>query len=166
MQEESKLTRANYQVPKGQERVVHYTIERVAYNNNGAKVSKPQLVKTGVKLFEQIKRDLELQGNTINILYHPEGRYNPEPEVSANLKEVVAEKDAEIARLKAMLEAKTKENGKEEKKERVLTPETPTENVEEKSEKPTNPEAEKVETPAEKVEAILAKAGKGKPKSK
>lgn len=143
MQEESKLKRSNYQVPKGQERTVHYTIEKVAYNNSGVKVSKPQLIKTGVKAFDGVMRDLELQGYTINILYHPEGKYNNEPEVRADLKTEIAEKDAEIARLKALLEAKTEEYGKEEKKEGVLNPE---------------PTEVKAENPADKVEAIMAKA--------
>lgn len=79
MRENAKLTRATYELPKGEELYVHYTIERVTYNPlNGQKMSRQEVVKTSPKMFESVKRNLELQGYTINILFHPEGKYNTE----------------------------------------------------------------------------------------
>lgn len=154
MQQGSKLSRATYVVPKGQERVVHYTAEVPTYKN-GVKVSKPQLIKTGVKTFEIVKDDLEKQGYVINILHHPEGKYNLEPETAENLNEVIANKDAEIAKLKALLEEKEKDNGKEkETRNGVLNPEPET----------TEKVEENVDAKAAAVEALLAKAKKNNKK--
>ena len=78
MRENAKLTRATYQLPKGEEGYVHYTIERVTYNpHNGQKISRQEVIKTTPKMFDSVKRNLELQGYTINILFHPEGSTTP-----------------------------------------------------------------------------------------
>lgn len=121
------ISRENYKVPKGEERVVHYKAERVLYTRDGmTRLSKPALIKTNVKMFDEVKRNLEVQGYTIEILYHPQGKYtnvvipqNPttvlaEKEAQLEAKNVELDaKDAEIARLKAEL-AKAKKSGKEE----------------------------------------------------
>lgn len=79
MQENARVTRSTYKVPKGEEAYVHYTLEKVYYNpTTGKKESRQEIVKTNANMFEAVKRNLELQGNTINILYHPEGKYNDE----------------------------------------------------------------------------------------
>lgn len=106
--ENKTLTRANYAVPKGEEHVVHYTAEKVLFEGkSGIRVSHPDLIKTDVKMFDSVKRNLELQGYTINILFHPQGKY-PEEIVSESALEKaareLAEKEEEIAKLKAMLE--------------------------------------------------------------
>lgn len=109
MQENAKWSRETYIVPKGEEQDVHYTCEVITRNNvTGVKTSQPRLVKTPVKLFEQIKRVLELQGNTIHILYHPQGKYPVEVEEEENA--IVAQKEAEIRALKAKLEEKSNES--------------------------------------------------------
>lgn len=117
------IHRENYQVPKGEEHIVHYKAEKVLYDNNGmVRVSHPDLIKTNVKMFDDVKRNLELQGYTIEILHHPQNKYTNV--ILADKNEAfaaeLAEKDNEIARLRAELEA-TKENafGKEEAKEEI-----------------------------------------------
>lgn len=93
--------RENYSVPKGQERVVHYKIAKVSAS--GEFIEKPRLVKTKVKLFENVcKRNLELQGYLVEILFHPLDRYTNVRIVDNKL--ALAQKDAEIARLKAEAE--------------------------------------------------------------
>ena len=117
------IHRENYQVPKGEEHIVHYKAEKVLYDNNGmVRVSHPDLIKTNVKMFDDVKRNLELQGYTIEILHHPQNKYTNV--ILADKNEAfaaeLAAKDDEIARLRAELEA-TKENAskKEEAKEEI-----------------------------------------------
>ena len=117
------IHRENYQVPKGEEHIVHYKAEKVLYDNNGmVRVSHPDLIKTNVKMFDDVKRNLELQGYTIEILHHPQNKYTNV--ILADKNEAfaaeLAAKDDEIARLRAELEA-TKENSskKEEAKEEI-----------------------------------------------
>lgn len=93
----------NYIVPKGQERVVHFKIAKVT--SDGGFLEKPRIVKSRVKAFETIERvNLENAGYTIEILYHPQGKYTNVKIVDKNLE--LARKDAEIAELKAQLESK------------------------------------------------------------
>lgn len=106
--ENKTLTRADYEVPMGEEKVVHYTAEKVLFDGkSGERVSHPDLIKTDVKMFDAVKRNLELHGYTINILYHPLGKY-PEEVVTESALErksrEIEEKDAEIAELRALLE--------------------------------------------------------------
>ena len=113
------ISRENYKVPKGEEHVVHYKAERVIYTRDGmTRLSKPSLVKTNVRMFDEVKRNLELQGYTIEILYHPQGKYtnvvipkNPNTVLAEKEAELEA-KDSEIARLKEEL-AKAKKSGEE-----------------------------------------------------
>ena len=107
------IHRENYLVPKGEERIVHYKAEKVLYDPNDGvtRLSHPDLLKTNVKMFDDVKRNLELQGYTIEILHHPEGKYTNVviKDSRAELAEAKAElaaKDDEIARLKAELAAK------------------------------------------------------------
>lgn len=128
--------RENYEVPKGQEQVVHYKIAKL--DSNGKVLEPARIVKDEPKLFETVlKRNLELMGYTVEILHHPEGRYSSvkiettEEKLALKdleiqkLKEQVAqkegnalsEKDAEIERLKAELaKAKAKEEKAKEDK--------------------------------------------------
>lgn len=119
------LNRENYEVPKGEEHLVHYKAERVLFSSNGlTRVSHPDLIKTSTKMFDEVKRNLELQGYTIEILFHPEGKYT-NVTLPKDTGEELREKDEEIARLKAELakekskakveDAPSKEEAKEEK---------------------------------------------------
>lgn len=116
--------RENYIVPKGEEHAVHYKIAKLT--ENGEFIEQPRIVKSRVKLFESVtKRGLELNGYTVEILFHPNGTYSnvriedknvlikKQDEEIAELKARLAEhtstdKDAEIAALKAEIEAMKK----------------------------------------------------------
>lgn len=123
--------RENYIVPKGEEHAVHYKIAKLT--ESGEFIEQPRIVKSRVKLFESVtKRGLELNGYTVEILYHPNNTYSnvriedknvlikkQDAEI-ADLKAKLAEqtstdKDAEIAKLKAKIEALKKKAEKEEK---------------------------------------------------
>lgn len=135
--------RENYNVPKGQEHTVHCKIAKLDSNGNFLEGAK--IIHVGVKKFETcVKDNLENMGYTIEILYHPMGRYSnvvikdkdvelavknaeinalkAELETKGNDK-ALADKDAEIARLKAELE---------ETKKKVAETANPTESAEEK----------------------------------
>ena len=124
--------RENYEVPKGQEQVVHYKIAKL--DAHGKVLEPARICHDEPKLFETVlKRNLEILGYTVEILHHPDGRYSSVKIETAEeklalkdleiqkLKEQVAqkegnalsEKDAEIERLKAEL-AKAKEENKPE----------------------------------------------------
>lgn len=124
--------RENYKVPKGEERVVHYKIERVLFDpkDGVTRVSHPDLIKTDVKMFDDVKRNLELQGYTVEILFHPDGKYS-NVVIPGDPRAEVAEKDAEIEALRAEIARMKAENApsKEEAKE-----EKPTEKEEAKAE--------------------------------
>ena len=72
----SKLTPANYKVPKGEELYYHCLIEVKAFNQKtGQKLSEPRVQKFGRKAFEQFIYDnLLMQGYTVTILHNP-GEY-------------------------------------------------------------------------------------------
>lgn len=93
------VNRGNYTPNPSEKHLVHYKAELPRYNKKtGAKESHPELIKTGLKLFPSVKRDLEKQGYVIEIVWHPEGKYNtpiPSPVTDA--------RDAEIAALKAQI---------------------------------------------------------------
>lgn len=69
----SKLTPANYEVPKGEELYYHCLIEVKAFNQKtGQKLSTPRVQKFGRKAFEQVIYDnLLKQGYTVTILHNP-----------------------------------------------------------------------------------------------
>lgn len=96
--------RENYIVPKGEEHAVHYKIAKLT--ENGAFIEPPRIVKSRVKLFESVtKRGLELNGYTVEILYHPNGTYSNVRIEDKNI--LIKKQDAEIAELKAKLEEQT-----------------------------------------------------------
>lgn len=116
--------RENYIVPKGQEQTVHCKVAKVDANGNF--IEKARFLRFGLKAFESGHKDnLESMGYTVEILYHPLGRYSnvritdKDTEIAKRDAEIealkaqiasdsMAEKDAEIARLRAEL-AKAKE---------------------------------------------------------
>lgn len=128
--------RENYEVPKGQEQVVHYKIAKL--DAHGKVLEPARICHDEPKLFETVlKRNLELMGYTVEILHHPLDKYSSVKIETAEeklalkdleiqkLKEQVAqkegnalsEKDAEIERLKAELaKAKAKEEKAKEDK--------------------------------------------------
>lgn len=125
-----EITHDIYIVPKGEELLVHYTAEQVRHNNDGKRLSHPQLFKSDVRMFDGVmKAQLEKTGYRINILYHPKGTYVPY--------EPVVDKDAEIAKLKAELAKR------EQKAEQTADP---------------NEEMEKLKAELAKREEQLAKA--------
>ena len=96
--------RENYIVPKGEEHAVHYKIAKLT--ENGEFIEQPRIVKSRVKMFETItKRGLELNGYTVEILYHPNGTYSNVRIEDKNI--LIKKQDAEIAELKARLAEQT-----------------------------------------------------------
>ena len=96
--------RENYIVPKGEEHAVHYKIAKLT--ENGAFIEPPRIVKSRVKMFETItKRGLELNGYTVEILYHPNGTYSNVRIEDKNI--LIKKQDAEIAEVKAKLAEQT-----------------------------------------------------------
>jgi len=93
--------RENYEVPKGQEQSVHYRIAKIA--PNGSFFEKPRICHDNPKEFDSsLKRNLEILGYTVEILYHPNGKYT---DVRIEDKEATLKaKDAEIAALKAKVQ--------------------------------------------------------------
>lgn len=114
MRENAKVTRATYQVPKGEEGYVHYTIEKLSYDpRTGQKVSRQEVVKTNERMFEGVKVNLEKQGYIVNILHHPEGKYNKEILVESPEEKMRKEIEAEV---RAEFEKKYASKAKETKK--------------------------------------------------
>lgn len=96
--------RENYIVPKGEEHAVHYKIAKLT--ENGEFIEQPRIVKSRVKLFESVtKRGLELNGYTVEILFHPNGTYSNVRIEDKNI--LIKKQDAEIAELKAKLAEQT-----------------------------------------------------------
>ena len=96
--------RENYIVPKGEEHAVHYKIAKLT--ENGEFIEQPRIVKSKVKLFESVtKRGLELNGYTVEILFHPNGTYSNVRIEDKNI--LIKKQDAEIAELKARLAEQT-----------------------------------------------------------
>lgn len=118
------VNRGNYTPPQNERHLVHYKAELPRHNSKtGAKESHPELLKTGKKQFPAVKRDLEKQGYVIEIVYHPEGKYNtpiPTPVVDARDKEIEALR-AELAALKAekVGEGKAEESTERDKAEPI-----------------------------------------------
>lgn len=103
----SKLTPANYKVPKGEELYYHCLIEVKAFNQKtGQKLSEPRVQKFGRKAFEQFIYDnLLKQGYTVTILHNP-GEYLAKKASEAEN----AAKEKEAASIeKAIQEQKAKE---------------------------------------------------------
>lgn len=112
-----EVTRENYIVPKGEEQLVHYIAEKVLFDGKtGKRLSHPDLIKTDVKLFESVMlRNLELQDYSINIVYHPEGKYidfTPAEDTAsenARLKSELEEMKAKLAEMEAKASVETAE---------------------------------------------------------
>lgn len=99
------LNRSNYAPAANEKHLVHYKAELRRFNSKtGTQESRPEIVKTGVKMFPVVKRDLEKQGYVIEILWHPEGKYNTPLQTAP-----ADPRDAEIAALKAELAKKEEE---------------------------------------------------------
>lgn len=93
--------RENYIVPKGQERSVHYRIAKV--DSKGNLLEKPRICKDNPKEFDSsLKRNLEILGYTVEILFHPLGTYTDTRIVDKDA--AIKAKDAEIAELKAKVQ--------------------------------------------------------------
>ena len=140
--ENLKSLRETYKVPKGEEQDVHYAIERVTHDTaTGRKISHYDIIKTNVIMFDSVKRNLELQGYTVFVIYHPQGKYNELP-AATSVEDMLDEKDAEIARLKAELENATKK--------KVVKEENAPEKEEAKENLPNLAEEESEEKPRKK----------------
>lgn len=117
------LNRENYEVPKGEEQLVHYKIEKVVFLADGrTRISHPDLIKTPDRMFDDVKRNLELQGYTIEILFHPQGKYT-NVTLPKDTAAELAEKDAEIEKLKAEL-AKAQSKAEKQPKAEAQSKET------------------------------------------
>lgn len=93
--------RENYDVPKGQEQSVHYRIAKVDAKGNF--LEKPRICKDNPKEFDSsLKRNLEILGYTVEILYHPLGTYTDTRIVDKDA--AMKAKDAEIAELRAKVQ--------------------------------------------------------------
>ena len=135
------IHRENYKVPMGQERSVHCKIAKFAAS--GEIIEKARIAKYGIKEFDTyVKRNLELMGYKVEILYHPKGTYT---------NDVINDKDALLnAKEREILELKAKLEAIEAKDKEVETKEVET----------------KVEEPAPKEVKVAAKAPNkgGRPK--
>ena len=160
--------RENYEVPKGQEHSVHYRIAKVDARSNF--LEKPRICKDNPKEFDSsLKRNLEILGYTVEILFHPLGTYTDtrivdkdaamrakdaeiaelKAKVQGVANDALKEKDAEIAKLRAELE---KANAAKEKAE------ADAEEAKKKAKEANEPKAPK--------EPKEAKGGKGKTDNK
>lgn len=139
------IHRENYCVPKGEEHCVHYKAEKVLFDPKDGthRLSHPDLIKTNTKMFDEVKRNLELQGYVIEILYHPLGKYtnvvvpaDPKAELAIAKAELAA-KDEELARMRAELEAQMQANRENASQKLEENGENANENEEAKTETPT-----------------------------
>jgi hypothetical protein len=132
--------RENYEVPKGQEQVVHYKIAKL--DAHGKVLEPARICHDEPKLFETVlKRNLEILGYTVEILHHPDGRYSSVKIETAE--EKLALKDLEIQKLKEQV-AQKEGNALSEKDAEIerLKAELAKAKAEKKAEKPTKPAKE------------------------
>lgn len=134
--------RENYEVPKGQEHSVHYRIAKVDARGNF--LEKPRICKDNPKEFDSsLKRNLEILGYTVEILYHPLGTYTDTRIVDKDA--AMRAKDAEIAELKAKVQEGANDALKEKDaeiaklKEALAKAEAKAAKAAEKPAKPTKP---------------------------
>lgn len=130
--------RENYNVPKGQEQVVHYKIAKL--DSTGKVLEPARIVKDEPKLFETLlKRNLEIMGYTVEILYHPQDKYSSVK--IETTEEKLALKDLEIERLKEQVAQKGEKDALSEKDAEIerLKAELAKAKAEKKAEKPTKP---------------------------
>ena len=130
--------RENYNVPKGQEQVVHYKIAKL--DSTGKVLEPARIVKDEPKLFETLlKRNREIMGYTVEILYHPQDKYSSVK--IETTEEKLALKDLEIERLKEQVAQKGEKDALSEKDAEIerLKAELAKAKAEKKAEKPTKP---------------------------
>ena len=130
--------RENYEVPKGQEQVVHYKIAKL--DSTGKVLEPARIVKDDPKYFETVlKRNLENMGYTVEILHHPQGRYSSVK--IETTEEKLALKDLEIERLKEQVAKKGEKDALSEKDAEIerLKAELAKAKAEKKAEKPAKP---------------------------
>ena len=133
--------RENYEVPKGQEQVVHYKIAKL--DAHGKVLEPARICHDEPKLFETVlKRNLEILGYTVEILHHPDGRYSSVKIETAE--EKLALKDLEIQKLKEQVAQKGEKDALSEKDAEIerLKAELAKAKAEKKAEKPAKPAKE------------------------
>lgn len=125
----TEVTKENYIVPKGQEKLYHCIIEVRKFDpNTGVRLSTPRLQKFGIKTFEgNIYEGLRKQGYEVTILHNP-NEYLAEENAKKIAEEEQKAKDAEQAKIaeaeaqkqaeidKAVKEALAKQKAEYEKK--------------------------------------------------
>lgn len=96
-----EVTKENYIVPQGEEKVYHVLIEQRKFDpNTGKRLSRPRIQKFGKKMFESlIQRNLPMQGYTLDILWNP----------NTYLQQMEEAKKIKAAEQKAKAEAKMQE---------------------------------------------------------
>lgn len=140
-----KITKDNYSVPKGEEKLYHAVIEVKKFNaDTGDRQSIPRIQKFGSKAFKTILKNLKKQGFTVDILHNPTEWLAEKKEAQTTTALERATKNKEAAEEKKALELQTL---KDELRKELL--------AELKAE--SKPAAAKVETPAAvKVETPAA----------
>lgn len=108
-----EVTKDNYVVPAGEEKVYHARIEVKKFDSNtGQRQSIPRIQKFGAKSFKSILSNLKKQGYTVDVLHDPSEYLAEQKEKQAvsaaeraqKLKEAAeAKKQAELDALKAEL---------------------------------------------------------------
>jgi hypothetical protein len=96
-----EVTKENYIVPQGEEKVYHVLIEQRKFDpNTGKRLSRPRIQKFGKKMFESlIQQNLPMQGYTLDILWNP----------NTYLQQLEEQKKIKAAEQKAKAEAKMQE---------------------------------------------------------
>lgn len=159
----TEVTKENYIVPKGQEKLYHCIIEVRKFDpNTGVRLSTPRLQKFGIKTFEgNIYEGLRKQGYEVTILHNPneylaeenakkiaEEEQKAKDAEQAMIAEAEAQKQAEID--KAVKEALAKQKAEYEKKLADRSKPKDDAPTEEKTEETTSTEAEHGEETASK----------------
>lgn len=105
----TEVTKENYIVPKGEEKVYHCIIEAKSFDSKtGRRISVPRIQKFGRKVFEtSVARTLKMQGYDVVVLHSPaeadakeaeELEKQKAEEAFAAAAEAEAQKQAEIDR--------------------------------------------------------------------
>lgn len=92
----TQVTKENYIVPKGQEKLYHCIIEVKSFNpKTGQRISVPRIQKFGRKAFEtNVRQTLAKQGYDVIILHNPAEAAAKKAEADAKLAEIEAAKKA------------------------------------------------------------------------
>lgn len=110
-----EVTKDNYVVPAGEEKVFHARIEVKKFDSNtGQRQSIPRIQKFGSKSFKTILSNLKKQGYTVDILHDPSEYLAEQKQLQSvsvaerakkNKEAAEAKKQAELDALKAELRA-------------------------------------------------------------